>query len=223
MFRSILFKEYLKIRLPWLTLLILNGGLMAYVAIATRHLFVMDHAEMVWYQVLHLGRIHYSHLKYAPVVTGLLLSCIQYLPEMTSERLRLTLHLPVSPNRLIIAHIMVGLTAFGLILFVDLTALTLITSWYFPFEAVTTALWTALPWAMAGAAAYLGATLGLLEPNYRLKLFNLAIAAGVVGLYLYPLSPGAYRLLGFKLTVPVLLLIPAVLLPAYRFRYRRVS
>ena len=82
---------------------------------------------------------------------------------------------------------------------------------------------TALPWTLAGLAAYLGVTLGLLEPSYRLKFFNLAVAAGVAGLFLFPAEPGGYAFLLVKLALPLLLMIPAVLLPAYRFRYRRVS
>jgi hypothetical protein len=76
---------------------------------------------------------------------------------------------------------------------------------------------------MAGVAAYLGVTLGLLEPAYGLKLFNLSITAGVAGLLLHAVDPGGYRPLLPLLCVPVLLMVPAVLLPAYRFRYRRIS
>ena len=223
MLKAIFFKEYLKIRGPWLTLIALNGLLMAFIAVGTRRLFAMDHAEIVWYRVLHLGQIHYGHLKYAPVLTGLLLACIQYLPEMTGERLRLSLHLPVSPHKLILAHVVVGLTAVGLIFGFDLFALAMITARYFPAEAVRTAILTVIPWVMAGTAAYLGVTLGLLEPGYRMKLFNLAATAGVIGLFLRTAEPGGYFHLLFYLALPVLLMIPAVLLPAYRFRYRRVS
>jgi hypothetical protein len=221
--KSIFFKEYLKIRWPWLTLIALNGLLMVYILIDTRHLFAMDHAEIVWYRVLHLGQIHYSHLKYAPLITGLLIACIQYLPEMVGERLRLSLHLPVSPHRLVMGHIVVGLTAVALAISLDLAALALITARYFPAEAVVSTFFTALPWGFSGLAAYLGVTIGLLEPSYRVKLFNLVLASGVVGLFLYSAQPGGYYYALRVFWVPVLLMIPAVLLPAYRFRYRRAS
>ena len=221
--KPIYYKEFLKIRWLGLTLLALNGLLMVYIYIETRRLFVLDHAEIVWYRVMHLGQIHYGLLKYVPLITGLLLAGIQYLPEMVGERLRLSLHLPVSPHRLIMAHVLVGLTAVGLIVALNLGGLALITARFFPAEAVTTAVMTALPWTLAGLAAYLGVTLGLLEPSYRIKLFNLAIAAGVAGLFLQPAEPGGYVYILVKLALPLLLMIPAVLLPAYRFRYRRVS
>lgn len=223
MLKSIYYKEFLKIRWLWLTLTVLNGLLMAYIYVETRRLFALDHIEIVWYRVMHLHQIHYYHLKYAAIITGLLLGAIQYLPEMAGERLRLSLHLPVSPHRLILAHILVGLTALGLIIILNMSLLALITYRYFPAEAVTIALWTALPWSMAGLAAYLGVTLGLLEPEYRLKLCNLATAAGVAGFFFYPAEPGGYTLLMPWLFAPLALMIPAVLLPAYRFRYRRVS
>lgn len=221
--KPIFFKEFLKIRWLWVTLLAFNALLMAFIYIETRQLFVLDHAEMVWYRVMQLNERHYHHLKYAPAFTGLLLAAIQYLPEMTGERLRLSLHLPVLPHHLIMAHVMVGLTAVGMIAILDLTTLALITARFFPGESVVIALWTALPWSMAGLTAYLGVTLALLEPSYRLKLFNLAVAAGVAGLFLFPAEPGGYTYLLYKLALPMLLLVPAVLLPAYRFRYRRVS
>ncbi|MCG8334702.1 MAG: hypothetical protein MJE63_09305, partial [Proteobacteria bacterium] len=101
MLKSVFFKEYLKIRWLFFTLAALNLVLMIYIFIDTRQLFIMDHAEMVWYRVLHLGQIHYDDLKYAPIATGIVLAFIQYLPEMMGERLRLSLHLPVSPHRLI--------------------------------------------------------------------------------------------------------------------------
>lgn len=223
MLGSIFFKEYLKIRWLWLTLFVINGLIMIYIYIDYRHIFAMNHAEIVWYRVLHLGHIHYVPLKYSLVVTGLMLAFIQFLPEMTGERLRLSLHLPVSPHKLVLAHITVGLTALGLVIALDLAALAQITARYFPAEGVTIALLTALPWSLAGFAAYLGVTLGLLEPSYKLKLLNMAVSAGVVGLFLFPVEPAGYLYLLPNLTLPVLLMIPAVLLPAYRFRYRRAS
>jgi hypothetical protein len=223
MLGPILFKEYLKIRWLWLMLVALNLLLMGHIYIDARHLFAMDHAEMVWYRVIHLGQIHYAGLKYAPMLTGLLVACIQYLPEMAGERLRLSRHLPVSPHRLILAHVVVGLTAVVLVIVLDMASLALISFMYFPTEAVSSALATSLPWGLAGLASYLGVTLALLEPGYRLKLFNLAISAGVVGLFLYPAEPGGYRDTLAFLGLLVVFMIPAVLLPAYRFRFRRVT
>lgn len=223
MLGSIFYKEFLKIRWIWLTLAALNAMLMAYVFIETRWLFAMDHAEIVWYRVIHLGHLHYGLMQYAPAVTGLLTACFQYFPEMAGERLRLSLHLPVSPHRLVLAHVLVGLAAMAVIIGLDMVLLALVTARYFPVESVIVALYTALPWALAGLAAYVGVTFGLLEPNYRHKLFNLVVAAGIVGLFLRPAEQGAYSHVLAAIIAPILIMVPAVLLPAYHFRFRRVS
>lgn len=204
-------------------LLAVNTILMAYIMIATRQLFIVDHAEIVWYRVLHLGQIHYDRFTYAPLFTGLLTGCIQYLPEMWGERLRLSLHLPVLPHRLILTHAAIGLCAFGVIMLLDLGLLTLITIMYFPAEAIYGMMLTTLPWCIAGVVAYFGVTMGLLEPNYRLKVFNLVISAGMISIYLLPAVPGGYEKIFAWLILPVLVMVPAVLLPAYRFRYRRAG
>lgn len=221
MLSAIFRKEYYKIRRPWLMILLFNLAMAVYLFVTTRQLFIQDHAEIVWYRVIHLGQIHYEALRVVPVLSGVLLACVQYLPEMWGERLKLSLHLPISPHLLILFHTWVGLAAFVLVCLPSFSGLWWITAHFFPGHAVITSLVTALPWYLAGIAAYLGSTLVLLEPNTRLKCINLCIAAGMAGLFLKDTEPGSYGL-----TIPVL--IPAlvlmgisVLLPAFRFRYRR--
>lgn len=223
MLKSIFLKEYWKIRRPWLALLLGNVALMAYVYIDTRQLFLLSNPEIVWYRALHIGQIHYACFKYVPTLIGILIACIQFLPEMRDERLRLSLHLPVSPHRLILAHILVGLIAGGVLILFDLATLCMITNIFYPKEVVGITLLTALPWTLAGVAAYLGGALALLEPGVKLRIFCVGIASGVVGLFLFPAAPGAYSHSLLLLVVPLLLMVPAVLLPAYHYRYRRVS
>jgi hypothetical protein len=223
MLKSIFLKEFFKIRRLWLIIFSMNLALTAYIFISTRQLFILDHPEVVWYRVLHLGQIHFENLRFAPLLSGILIACIQYLPEMREERLRLSLHLPISPHMLILAHALVGLTAFGTIALADLASLWVITALYFPKEGVITTLITAMPWIMAGVAAYLGGALTLLEPGYPRKILNFIVAAGVAGLFLQKHDPGSYAPSLFWL---ILILVPmtlSLLLPAYRFRYRRTN
>jgi hypothetical protein len=74
---------------------------------------------------------------------------------------------------------------------------------------------------LAGLTAHLGATLVLLEPKWRLRAFNFAMAAGLTGLFLYQTIPGSYAGILSPLVLLVLAFTPSVLIPAYRFRYRR--
>jgi hypothetical protein len=223
MCRSIFYKEFIKLRWTWLILALLNAALMAYVFVEIRRLFTLDHPEVVWYRALHLGQVHFGALKFAPPLTGIFLAFLQFLPEMRAERLRLSLHLPVPPARMVLTHVLAGLAAGGVLILMDGLLLGLIFKIYYPWEGVTFALTTALPWFMAGFTAYLGITLGLLEPNLRRRVFNLLLGAGVTGLFLLRIAPGGYTTALGPLGAAAALMIPAVLVPAYHFRLRRVS
>ena len=214
-------KEYYKIRRLWFMVLAMNLAVCVHLWMTTRRLFILDHPEVVWYRVLHLGQIHYDSLVYVPVITGILVACIQYLPEMWGERLKLSLHLPMSPHILILIHVWVGLVALVLALLPDMATLVWVTGQYFPIQAVATSVQTALPWFMAGIAAYLGATLVILEPHYKRKGFNLALGAGCIAIYLKPAEPGSYAHITLFLLIPLICMAVSVLLPAFRFRFRR--
>lgn len=223
MIQSIIYKEWIKTWRNWSALVCLNMAVMAYIAVETRHLFVMDHPEMVWYRVMHLGSIHFGAMKLLPLVTGALLGAAQFLPEMRDERFRLSLHLPVKLHSVVMGHVAFGLCALGIIVLADMGVLVNITSLYFPKEAVEMSLWTVAPWCTAGFVAYLGVALGLLEPKYHLKAALISVSIAMAALFLQNTSPGAYRPVMLALVLSSALLIPGVLLPAYRFRFRRMS
>lgn len=223
MLRSILIKEYYKIRWPLLLLIAANMIISSFVLIHTRRLFIMDHPEIVWYRVIHLGQINYEILKPVPLLTGIITALIQYLPEMLQQRMRLSLHLPVSIHALIFAHLLIGLAAFLISVLPSMAVLLWTTRYYFPDEVTATVFMTTAPWYLAGISAYLGGTLVLLEPGLKRKTVNMILAACVAGLFLLPANPGQYKILMPLLLIPLIMMIPATLLPAYRFRYRRVS
>ncbi|GAB7024430.1 hypothetical protein [Salidesulfovibrio brasiliensis] len=221
MLRSILLKEYLKLRGSMLAALLLNLAVVGYIYTAMRKLFLMDHAEVVWYRVMHLGTLYYDPYTYVPVLTGALLAAAQFLPETVSHRFRISLHLPLSPHMLVLGHILVGLSAVAAILAIDAAVIAGMTAMRFPAEVVTRTMLTILPWTLAGVTAYLGVTLVLLEPTWRLRMVNAAIGAGLTSLLLWQEAPGAYERILPLLALGILAFVPSVLYPAYRFRYRR--
>ncbi len=223
MLRPILIKEYLKMRKPVLLALAVNLAVVGYVWLQTRALFREQHAEMVWYQVMQLGRLHFQPLEYAPLATGAALAFLQFLSEMRSERIRLALHLPVPSWRLMLAHFAAGLAALGCCLAVQGVGLAWITSLWFPAEVLSLAFTTWAPWAMAGLVGYMGVTLTLLEPAFPRRLCNLAIAGCLAGLFFWSVEPAAYAHVLPWLALALPLLLMAELHPTYRYRYRRVS
>ncbi|MBB4266523.1 hypothetical protein [Roseospira visakhapatnamensis] len=215
---ALFYKEWLKLR-PVLALLI--AGTLAfsvYLFLSVRHQFRIEHAEMLYYQANHIGRLFYEDLRYVPLVTGVILAVAQILPEVQRGRLRLSLHLPIGLAPLVLAHLLIGLAALGVILALDLAVLALTIGTFFPAAFVASAVTTALPWMLAGVAAYLGGALALLEPDRRVQAANLVVTAGVVWLCHLSRQYGAYDHALWGLAGLVALMAPAVLLPAHRFR-----
>lgn len=221
MVKAIFLKEFHKIRWFWVMIFLLNAMVSIQVFISTRRLFILDHPEIVWYQVLQLGHIPFDQLRYLPVFSGLLIACAQYLPEMWGERLRLSLHLPMPPHLLMLLHLGVGLLAYCLVISVDIGVLWWTTRFYFPRESMATNFFTAFPWFIAGVAGYLGGTLALLEPCYRQKLLHSILTLGVSALFLKLATPGSYAMVFVPLMLFPVLMTLSVMLPVYRFRYRK--
>ncbi len=221
MFQAICFKEFYKIRWLWCVLFVVNIGMAANLWITVRRLFVLDHSEIVWYRVIHLGQIYFEPLRFLPVICGILIACFQFLPEMSGERLKLSLHLPIPGHRLMSFHIVSGMIALLLALLPSIAGLWVVTSSYFPHEVLVTVFFTTAPWFLAGIAGYLGGALVFLEPSMRYRFCNALLTIALVGIYVFRAKAGAYAHDLGLLFFPLILMMLSVFYPALRFRYRR--
>lgn len=220
MFSSILYKEWLKIRRYLVIAFLLNLAVFSYLFISLRHLFVIEHAEMIWYQAFEIGTLHYTLIKYLSIITGIIIGAAQFIPEMIGHRFRLSLHLPVRPNALALWSALIGLFAVAIIGMLDAFFLYAITGMFFPHEAAVSALLTAIPWLWAGLVVYLGITLTALEPQSSRKFVYLLITGGFLLLFYQSNDYESYNRAIWQLTALSLLFIPSVILPVYRYRNR---
>lgn len=215
---ALLYKEWIKLRPYWFLLLAGNICFSAYLFLDVRHQFHIEHAEMLYYQANRVGRLFYGDLRYIPLLTGAALAIAQLAPEITKGRLRLSLHLPIGVVSLVLAHIVIGLIALGVILILDLAALAVTVGTFFPAAYVSSAVATALPWMLAGLVGYLGGALVLLEPVRRFQVTYLILTAAIVWMCHLSTRYEAYdRAIG-GLAVVVALMVPPILLSAARFR-----
>ncbi len=220
MFLSILYKEWLKIRRYFLIAFLLNLVVFIYLFISLRHLFVIEHAEMIWYQAFEIGTLHYASIKYLSIITGIIIGLAQFIPEMIGHRFRLSLHLPVKPDALVLLFVLTGFFAVALICIFNALFLYTIINIFFPHEAAISALLTAIPWLWAGLIAYLGIALIALEPQLLRKLVYLLITGGFLWLFYQSNDYESYNKAIWRMTALSLLFIPSVILPAYRYRNR---
>lgn len=216
--RSLLYKEWLKLKPYWLLILAGNALFSAYLFLDIRHQFHIEHAEMLYYQASRVGRLFYGDLRYLPLLTGAALAVAQFAPEVLKGRLRLSLHLPMALAPLILAHVAIGLISLGIVLALDVAVLALAVGTFFPAAFVVSALSTSLPWMIAGIAAYLGGTLVLLEPIRRYQVSHLILATGIAWLCHRSARYGTYDKAIWGLVGLIGLMAPAILVSAFRFR-----
>lgn len=179
MWRSIMLKEWLKLRWAFSAALVLNAAFCLQILLDLRQQLAAEHAEMVWYQMIHLHTLAQHGMRYAPLLTGIALAAAQFVPELLGRRMRLSLHLPVSRNRMLLYSLLAGL-----LLLVSVIALIALLSavtmrYFFPVEAVWAVQRSMLPWFLAGLLAYLGGATVLLEPAWTRRAI-LVVVFGVL-------------------------------------------
>lgn len=223
MLRAMAQKEWLKLRKIWWIVLGLNIAVLGYLYLHLNHLFSVEHAEMIWYRAFEIGTLYYASVKYLMVITGVLLGLAQFVPEMIGHRFRLSLQLPIRENTLVLFSLLVGLVAVIAIGVLDGVCLYGILWIFFPAQGAMSGLLTAVPWFFAGFAAYLGTALVTLEPQLSRKMIYLVIVGGIVWIFFQGDSYESFNRAFPGSVLLCILFVPAVLLPAHRYRNRRVA
>lgn len=218
MWKSVFYKEWLKIRwfIVGYTLLGVLG--IGYMFLALKHSFAFTDGKNMWHLALFQGHQFYSHFKFVPLAGGLTIAFTQYLPETINKRLKLTFHLPLAENKilLIMQSFGAGSLLISYLIFLGLfTGFSLI---YFPIQMVIHSLITISPWMLAGFAAYFLIALIILEPN-RIFRFCYTLAGGFFMTVYFTLDGTAvYSPANSRLLILTVLLSIAFVFSAYRFR-----
>ena len=218
MWKSVIYKEWLKIRwfLIGYTLLGILG--VVYLFLTVRHGFTFSGAKNSWYSILFMGYQFFSPLKYVPVLGGSVIALAQYFPETIDKRIKLTFHLPIGENKaLMMMHAFgVGsllgsfLIIFGL--FAGFSAI------YFPVQMVADSMVSVFPWFLSGLSAYFLVALVVLEPVWKFRFYYSLIGGFFITIYLNSPATAAYGSANSGLFVLTAFLSFALLFSAYRFR-----
>ena len=215
---STFYKEWLKIRYYVLGAFVFNVLFFVYLFFDIREPFINDPPIMAWNSAIHIHTLFYAKVKYLLLATGIVISLAQFIPEITKNRLRLSLHLPVRADFLILSYISIGLFAIIAIGIVDTTLLYAIVKKFYPHEVSCSALLTALPWFFSGLIAYLATMQVIIETSWKRRIFYSVIFCGFIGLFFMSNEYNGYVHVIGKLFLISLLFIPAVFLPVYRFK-----
>ncbi len=218
MLKSLLYKEWIKIRLVVWIALGLSLVALINIFLKVRHDILFVDASNYWYSFLFRGVTYFSILKFLPFIVGLAVAIAQYFPETVNKRIKLTFHLPVSENGVLIWMHSFGA---GILLAVFLTVLVLFNAGsaiFFPANIIRASLLTMMPWFLGGMATYFLVALILLEPMWLFRGLYAAVAAGFVTIFYTGASIGAFEPVLAPIAVITLLLSFVVLFTGYRFR-----
>lgn len=178
----------------------------------------MKGAPHLWEVMLGKDVVFIDLLTYLPLLIGIFLAWVQFVPEMQQNRLKLTLHLPVSQYKTI--SIMLS---FGIILLLigfasDFLLLWLYLQKFFATELTSRILLTAIPWFTAGITGYLLTAWICLEPTWKRRILNILISTAILRIFFLSSVPESYNCF-----LPILILFTILtlffsLLSVSRFR-----
>lgn len=218
MIKAIFYKEWIKMRWFCLVAALFLAGFTAYALLRVQRVITFKGAAHIWEVMLEKEVVFINILQYLPVLLGVLLALVQFIPEMTHKRLKLTLHLPFPQRKMILLMMGVGLAALAVLSAVQAFVLWCYFHTLLAPELVSRILLTSLPWYLAGLALYPLAAWVCLEPTWRRRVADILVAVGVCRLFFLSETPQAYDGMLPWLLALLLCVLFFPLLSVYRFK-----
>jgi hypothetical protein len=216
MYNALIYKEWLKIRWAFWGMTLFSLLVLTYILLNLSYDMELMTPKGLWGYVILLNYPFFSDLQYIPVVAGIVLAFAQFTPEMNSSRLKLTLHLPVKENALLLQMISIGFfLLLGLFILIAIL-IGAVTSHYFPVEVISFTLNTCFPWLAGGLAAYFLSATVIIEPIWSRRLILIPFSLGFIDLFVSIGNPH-FQLQAFFLLSALLTSI-LMLFPAYHFK-----
>ncbi|OUN03856.1 hypothetical protein [Alistipes onderdonkii] len=218
MIKAIFYKEWIKMRWFCFVAALFLAGFTAYALLRVQRVITFKGAAHIWEVMLEKEVVFIDILQYLPVLLGVLLALVQFIPEMTHKRLKLTLHLPFPQRKMILLMMSVGLAALAVLSAVQAFVLWCYFHTLLAPELVSRILLTSLPWYLAGLALYPLAAWVCLEPTWRRRVADILVAVGVCRLFFLSETPQAYDGMLPWLLALLLCVLFFPLLSVYRFK-----
>lgn len=218
MFKAIIYKEWIKIRLIVLVSVAISLLALLNIFLKVRHDILFVDAANYWYSFLFRGYTYFGILRFLPLAIGLGVAIAQYFPETVNKRIKLTFHLPVKENSILIKMHLFGVMVL-LLTFVSIFLLFILGSAiFFPSNIIAASLITIIPWFLGGLTTYFLVALILLEPVWLYRGLYAIVSAGLVSLYYGSAPIGAFGPVLLPLAVITVMMSFVVLFSGFRFR-----
>ena len=209
MINAIFYKEWIKTKWYAPLAFILSIGFAGYALLRIGRVCSLKGVDHLWVVMIQRDAIFVDLLQFVPLFLGLAFALVQFAPEMHHKSFKLTLHLPIRATKALGAMLL-----FGSAVLLGIFALTLLVMWAYLQSILVPELWSrillsALPWYMAGMAAYLLTLWIALEPTWKRRLLNTVMAMLLLRIYFLASAPEAYN--GFLLLLALVTILYGLL------------
>ncbi|MDL2252424.1 hypothetical protein LJC12_06230 [Odoribacter sp. OttesenSCG-928-J03] len=216
--KAIFYKEWIKTRWYFILAIIGTLGFAGYCMLRINRVVVFKGASHVWEVMLSRDVIFIDMLQYIPLLVGVLMAVVQFVPEMHHKCLKLTLHLPYPALRMVMAMLLGGAIQLVVCFLANFLLMWVYLQTVLASELTTHILLTALPWYLAGLTAYMLVAWICLEPAWKRRIINIIISVLVLKIFFMSSTPEAYNSFLPWLFVYTLLLTPISWLSVVRFK-----
>lgn len=218
MFKSIIYKEWIKTR--WVVIISFLAVFITliYIQLEVRHYIELMTAFSNWLYIVQRKMLYYEIFKYFPLIIGVVISILQFVPEMSKNRMRLSYHLPISEKKLLLSMTSIGFSLLIINLAIIVGGLVGISYIYYPTEIVQSMLFTISPWLLGGIAIYFLTSTIILEPSWKYRIILIIIAFAFLKLLFMESGYNEYQFSIWKYVLIVVFFPLMVLFPGHRFR-----
>lgn len=190
---AVIYKEWMKTSYALLGVGVAWSLALLFNFILVYRMVRLEGASAVWIAAIYQGLGLLSSLRWLPLAAGLALGLAQFLPEVRQNRLKLTLHLPLTDAQLLASLLGYGYALQLALACVIMPAAYLLLLPLFAPEIALGQLRTALPWFASGAAAYGLVAWVSIEPSSRRRVAYAVLGAACLCLGFLSKAQGAYN------------------------------
>lgn len=216
--RALLYKEWIKLRYALVAFAAVSVLFAVKILLDFNYQVEFVGSKNLWNFILFGSMNPYRWGRFFPLVIGVALAFLQFIPEVTHRRIKLSFHLPVSENEIMLRLILIGNCFLLGILMLGTCCLIMGLTLVFPRELILDALITSLPSILGAVCAYNCCVMIILEPTVVYRSTLVVMSAGLTSLFFNRVSIGAYKPVLLQLSVIALLTVFAPMLSSYRFR-----
>ena len=212
----LIYKEWIKTR--WFALVALVAGLAAVVGIfAGVAGGIRSDAPLYLSRLLTNKEAFFALFRFVPLFAAVLIGVSQFLPEVVDKRIKLSLHLPLGPVRVVYSMVLYGFLLLSAILACCLLLFVGLTAGYLPAEVIRAALVTMMPWVLGGMTAYFWIAMIAMEPVGKFRFFYFIVAYLLISVFMRKFAVGNVE------TLPVLAALTGVSSVSVLFTARRFN